>query len=109
MAVSIADATVKPHRRWRTFSLRTFLVVSLGIGLAIGGVGRLIQWMHEPRQPIPLTVLVGIAKRHELLMPPKGAEFGLARDDGTWANYSYLPGFKLQTRNDGSIVLLHGT
>src|SRR6476469_11047112 len=91
--------TPKTKRRWRTFSLRTFLVVSLVLSVTLGYFGRLWLKAYRDSQPPALYELAQIAKRHGIPMPPKEAKLVLARTGERWhrgrGSVLYSPAFLL--------------
>src|SRR6476620_9147627 len=101
--------TLKPHRRWRTFSLRTFLVVSLVLSVTLGYFGRAWLKAYRDSQPPTLYELAQIAKRHGIPMPLKGAKLVLAQTGERWRNGAgcvlYAPVFFLQDKDNGIDVL----
>src|SRR6476659_1766467 len=100
--------TAKPKRRWRTFSLRKFLVVSLLLSLTLGYFGRAWLKAWHDSEPPTLYELAQIAKRHGIPMPPKGAKLVLALDrfDDKLAFWS--PAFLLEENADRSVRILRG-
>ena len=60
----------KPTRRYLRFSVRTFLLLTLALSVALGIFGR--YWLKAWRdsQPPTLYELAQIAKRHGIPMPP---------------------------------------
>src|SRR6476620_6676580 len=106
----MSSAAPKPIAfRW-TFSLRTFLVVSLALSLVLGYVGRVWWKAYRDSQPPTLYELAQIAKRHGIPMPPKDAKLVLGVHKGLTIGDrpNYYPAFLLNESGDGSCVLLMG-
>lgn len=70
--------SAKPAKRPRlTFSLRTFLVVTLLLSGVLGYFGRKWWKAYRDSQPPTLRELAQIAKRHGIPMPPQDAKLVL--------------------------------
>jgi hypothetical protein len=106
---SMSSATPKPNpSRW-TFSLRTFLVISLVLSLLLGYVGRVWWKAYRDSQPPTLHELAQIAKRHGMPMPPKEAKLVLGyRYSTLLGKPAYSPAFLLRSSSDGGCRLLVG-
>jgi hypothetical protein len=104
-------STAAPKRRWLTFSLRTFLVVTLALSLVLGYFGRAWLKAYRDSQPPALRELAQIARRHGIPMPPKDAKLVLALNPG-WEDGGvlpvYTPAFLLRDPGDGTALLLRG-
>jgi hypothetical protein len=104
--------TPAPKRRWLTFSLRTFLVVTLALSLVLGYFGRAWLKAYRDSQPPTLYELAQIAKRHGIPMPPKEARLVLARGYNL-SRYDrtpvYSPAFLLEESDDGAVIVLRGS
>src|SRR5829696_207743 len=89
------EARVK--RRWLTFSLRTFLVVTLALSLVLGYFGRVWLKAYRDSQPPTLRELAQMAKRYGIPMPPKDAKLVLLQTDSQNARPApwqvYAPAF----------------
>jgi hypothetical protein len=97
-------------RRWLTFSLRTFLAVTLALSLVLGYFGRTWWKAFRDSQPPTLYELAQIAKRHGIPMPPQDAKLVLAATGGCLGDqYGYTPAFLLQEMGDGDVRFLVGT
>src|SRR5215218_8378621 len=91
-------------RRWLTFSLRTFLAVTLALSLVLGYFGRTWWKAYRDSQPPTLYELAQIAKRHGIPMPPHDAKLVLAATGGCLGDqYGYTPAFLLQEMGDGDV------
>jgi hypothetical protein len=101
-------ATSRPARRWLTFSLRTFLVVTLALSLVMGYVGRVWLRILHDRTPPTLSEMARIAVRHGIPMPAKEAKLVLAHRGTVNGRVTYSPAFLLAEKADGSIVVLRG-
>jgi hypothetical protein len=98
-------------KRFRlTFSLRTFLVVTLLLSAGLGYFGRRWWQAYRNSQPPTLHELAQIAKRHGIPMPPREAKFVAALEAWSMDGLKgyYLPGFLLR-EDEKEIVLLCGT
>jgi hypothetical protein len=106
--MSSSSFTAAPKRRWLTFSLRTFLVVTLALSLVLGYFGRAWLKAYRDSQPPTLRELAQIAKRHGIPMPPKEAK--LVQGMYGYINGPvYSPAFLLNEKPDGSVDLLFGS
>ena len=101
-----------PKRRWLTFSLRTFLVVTLALSLVLDYFGRAWLKAYRDSQPPTLYELAQIAKRHGIPMPPKGAKLvlghiGIRLAGGqTWQLYA--PGFLISPDSHERVIIFVG-
>jgi hypothetical protein len=105
--------TVAPKRRWLTFSLRTFLVVTLALSLVLGYFGRAWLQAYRDRQPPTLRELAQIARRHGIPMPPQDAQLvqakgGEQRVDNRGIWHLYAPAFLVLPASDEQVVVLRG-
>jgi hypothetical protein len=102
-------APSRPQRRWLTFSLRTFLVVTLLLSVILGFYGRAWLKAYRDSQPPTLYELAQIAKRHGIPMPPKEAKLVFAQSGERWWNGGgcvlFAPVFFLQDTGHGIEVL----
>ena len=100
-------ATSRPARSWLTFSLRTFLLVTLAFSLVLGYFGRAWLKAYRDSQPPTLYEFAQIARRHGIPMPPQEAKLVLGMYD--YINGPvYSPAFLLNQKPDGSAELLFG-
>src|SRR5262245_56856669 len=98
------------NRRWVTFSLRTFLAVTLVLSLVLGYFGRRWWKAYRDSQPPTLLELAQIARRHGIPMPPGNAKLVLGVNGyGTDNGPLYSPAFLLTQKTDGSVELLFGS
>src|SRR4051795_10607222 len=96
-----------PKRRWLTFSLRTFLAVTLALSVVLGYFGRMWLKAYRDSQPPTLYELASIAKRYGIPMPPKEAKLVLASTGERVGDIViYSPAFLLEERADGSVLVL---
>src|SRR5436190_1021619 len=97
-----------PKRRWLTFSLRTFLIVTLALSLVLGYFGRVWLKAYRDSQPPTLRELAQIAKRHGIPMPPQDAKLVLELRDANGPLYEYTPAFLIRDDAD-SVFTLRGS
>ena len=103
--------TFAPKRRWLSFSLRTFLVVTLLLSGVLGYFGRAWWKAYRDSQPPTLYELAQIAKRHGIPMPPKEAKLVLVLSEWPQPSsngpiFAYTPGFLLRGDADRVVVLV---
>src|SRR5436305_1471928 len=84
--------TPKPNRNWFTFSLRTLLVVTLILGVALGYLGR--QLFPPPEEPTVVEKLYAlgadIGYDYEAIKL-KGIQPAKRGGDGRWALFHDFP------------------
>jgi hypothetical protein len=107
------QTAVKPKRRWTTFSLRTFLLLTLALSVTLGLFGRAWLKAYRDSQPPTLRELAQIAKRHGVPMPPPGAKLVLIKTGerharGALEHAIYSTAFKLREQPNRQIAALWG-
>jgi hypothetical protein len=100
--------TPSAKRRWLTFSLRSFLVATLVVGLIAAYAGRSWWQAVQARTPPTPQQLAALAKRLGLPMPPDDAPLVLVCTFVAGETALYEPAFLLKRNDDGTTLVLRG-